>query len=329
MLVAFSYLGLFVSFYSFGDAIFEKSWSVLQASWGQNCAQIVIDCFSREKIYFAPDGWSFVVLLLHFTAGSIVLVSSVLFTTKGIVFSAEKVKPKLNKISLLKNAKNKFGLQGIFEFIKSFAKMLVYGLCCCCFIIFELEEVLGLLRLESRLAMATLFALILRLMGMLVVIAMVFGLIDFAWQYFNFMRKNRMSLKEMRDEHKESEGDPHFKQKRIMRGREIALNHMIEEVKDADVIIVNPTHYAVALKWSKRAGEAPVCVAKGVDHVAMRIREAASAADIAIFDDPPTARALYAGVKLGDEIEPEFYLPVAAAIRFANEIRARAKRGIF
>lgn len=103
------------------------------------------------------------------------------------------------------------------------------------------------------------------------------------------------------------------------------MNQMLADVPEADVVVVNPTHYAVALKWSRLPGEAPVCVAKGVDEIAARIREKAQEAAIPIHRDPPTARALHAIVEIGQEIPEEQYRAVAAAIRFADAMRQRAK----
>ena len=135
-----------------------------------------------------------------------------------------------------------------------------------------------------------------------------------------------MSHKELTDEAKQAEGDPHMKQQRRQRGHEIAMNKMIAEVPTADVVIVNPTHYAVALKWDRSTPGAPECVAKGVDNVAARIREIAQENAVPIHSDPPTARALYASVNLGEEIAPEHYKPVAAAIRFAEAMREKARK---
>ncbi|NCM97925.1 MAG: flagellar biosynthesis protein FlhB, partial [Rhodobacterales bacterium] len=132
--------------------------------------------------------------------------------------------------------------------------------------------------------------------------------------------------KEMMDENKDSEGDPHTKAARRQRGYDIATNRMLEDVPQADVIVVNPTHYAVALKWDRAARRAPVCVAKGVDEIAARIRERAAAAGVPIHRDPPTARALHASVEIGQEIRPDQYRAVAAAIRFAEAMRKRARQ---
>ena len=104
------------------------------------------------------------------------------------------------------------------------------------------------------------------------------------------------------------------------------MNQMLADVPKADGVIVNPTHSAIALSWSRQAGAAPVVVAKGVDEIAARIRETASDAKVAIHSDPPTARAIFATVEIGQEVLPEHYKPVAAAIRFADALRGKAKK---
>ena len=167
--------------------------------------------------------------------------------------------------------------------------------------------------------------LLIEFMFVVLLISLVIGAVDYLWQRHDFMRQNRMSYRELQDEHKRSEGDPHLKQERRQRGAEIATSQMMADVPTADVVIVNPTHYAVALKWSRAPGSAPVCVAKGVDHIAHTIREVATEHSIPIRHDPPTARVLYATTQLGDEIEPDHYKAVAAAIRFAQTMRARAR----
>lgn len=157
-------------------------------------------------------------------------------------------------------------------------------------------------------------------------ISVVIGVVDYAWQHAEHLRTNRMSHKELTDEAKEAEGDPYLKQRRRQKGYDIATNRMMADVPSASVVIVNPSHYAVALRWDRARGGAPVCVAKGTDEVAARIRRVAAEAGVPIHRDPPTARALFATVRIGDEIAPDLYRPVAAAIRFAEDMRRKARR---
>ena len=245
---------------------------------------------------------------------------------RAFVFAPNRLQPKLSKISPLANAKQKFGRSGLFEFAKSSAKMVIYGVILFVYIWAELPRILATQTLAPQLAAVELGRLCVGLMGLVVVVALSIGLIDLLWQRAEHLRKNRMSRKELTDEAKASEGDPQLKHQRRQRGIDMAMNQMLADVPEADVVIVNPTHYAVALKWGRTKGSAPVCVAKGVDEIAARIREVARDSGVPIHSDPPTARALHATVELGAEIGTEHYRAVASAIRFADGLRRKARR---
>jgi flagellar biosynthetic protein FlhB len=157
-------------------------------------------------------------------------------------------------------------------------------------------------------------------------IAAIIAVVVFLWQQQSFISRNRMSHEDLKRETKESEGDPYMKQSRQKRGREIANNRMLMDVPTADVVVTNPEHYAVALKWSRMPGSAPECVAKGEDEIAAAIRKVAAQSGVPIHQDPPTARSLYAAVQIGEEIRVEHYHAVAAAIRFSEEMRTKARQ---
>lgn len=244
---------------------------------------------------------------------------------RALVFAPTKLKPKASRISIISNAKNKFGRSGLFEFSKSFAKLLLYSICLGVFLRLKLPDIVGTIGTSPRTAILLMVRLCIEFLFLTLVIAAALGGIDAVWQHGEHIRKNRMSRKELTDETKEAEGDPYIKQQRRFRAQSIATQQMMAEVPTADVVIVNPTHYAVALKWSRAPGSAPTCVAKGVDEIAAVIRKTAQEAGVPIRSDPPTARAIHATVDIGREISEEHYAPVAAAIRFAEEMRIRAK----
>lgn len=248
-----------------------------------------------------------------------------LIAQRALIFAPSKLKPKLSRISLMSNAKNKFGRGGMFEFAKSFVKLVIYGSCLALFLKANLTEIVSASAAPAQGSVLLMMNLLFRFLFIVIAIALAIGVVDYVWQYAEHMRKNRMSRKEIQDETKDAEGDPHVKQHRRQRAQEIAANQMMSDVPKADVVIVNPTHFAVALKWSRAVGTAPVCVAKGVDEVAAAIRAAAGESSVPIHSDPPTARALHATVEIGQEIAEEYYGPVAAAIRFAEAMRKRAK----
>lgn len=248
-----------------------------------------------------------------------------LVALKGIVFAPTKIAPKLSKISIISNAKNKFGRTGLFQFAVSFSKLLIYSACLALFINARLEEMVSVLQTNPRIIITLLAEICLKFLLVVVIVSGVIGFIDAIWQHFEHLRKNMMSRKEVMDETKNNEGDPHMKQERRQRAHAIASAQMMADVPSADVIIVNPTHYAIALKWDRKPGQAPVCVAKGLDEVALRIREVASENDVPIHSDPPTARAIHATTEIGEQISPDHYRAVAAAIRFAEAMRRKAK----
>lgn len=253
-------------------------------------------------------------------------VLCVLVATRGIVFAGNKIQPKLSKISLITNAKNKYGRNGLFQFVLSFAKLLIYSICLAVFLIWRLDEMVGSVSAEAGQTMALLMGFFIDFLVIVVVVSGIIGGIDAVWQHFEHLRKNRMSRKEVLDETKNSEGDPYMKQERRQRAQAVSGSQVMAEVATADVIIVNPTHYAVALRWERKPGEAPICVAKGIDEMAMTIREIAHENSVPVHSDPPTARSLHATTDVGEEITPEHYKAVAAAIRFAENIRQRAAR---
>jgi len=248
-----------------------------------------------------------------------------LLAQRGFVVAPEKLQPKLNRISPINGFKNKFGPSGLVEFAKTFVKMVAVSTIVSVYMKGKVEMVIGLSRASPVAFIDALMRTFLDLLIAITVFSILIGLVDLLWQRFNFGRKQRMSLQEMRDENKESEGDPHTKSQRRQKGRDIATNRMLQDVPKADVIVVNPTHFAVALKWSRKPGSAPVCVAKGKAEVAARIRELASLAGVPIHSDPPTTRAIFASVEIGQEIQPEHYQAIAAALRFAEIMRRKAR----
>lgn len=250
---------------------------------------------------------------------------AVLLAQRAIVFAPEKLMPKLSRIDPVTNAGQKFGRDGLFEFAKSTVKLILVSILLLAFLASRLPVALGAQAVAPAMAATAMMRLIVEFLMLVLLISAVTGAVDYLWQYHQHLRRNRMSRQELLDEMKQSEGDPHMRRQRRQRGQEIATNRMLADVPKADVVIVNPTHYAVALRWNRASRRAPVCVAKGVDEVAARIRAAAATAGVPIHSDPVTARALHAGVYIGREIRPEHYAPVAAAIRFAEKMRRRAR----
>ncbi len=244
---------------------------------------------------------------------------------QALVFSSDKIQPKLSKLSILKNAKQKFGPTGLVEFLKQLVKLCAIAFTLYIFLKGDLDRMIGAARTDARVTATLMLDSLKIILGAICLIAATIAALDLFWQRYDHIRKLRMSFQDLKDELKRSEGDPHIKAQRRQRAQSIATNRMLLDVPKADVIIVNPTHFAVALKWSREKGSAPECIAKGEDEIAHRIREIAETAKIPIHSDPPTARALFASVEIGQQISPDHYRAVAAAIRFADTARKAAR----
>jgi flagellar biosynthetic protein FlhB len=248
-----------------------------------------------------------------------------LIAQQAVVVAPSRLEPKLQRISPLATAKHKFGPEGLMEFAKSFGKLVLVSVILTVFLSGRAEDILTAAALPPEEGLRLLGNLVVVFMLYIIVLTAAIGALDYLWQRHALMQRNRMSRKEMMDEMKESEGDPYAKRARRERGQELALNQMLADVAEASVVIVNPTHYAVALKWRRGSPTPPIVVAKGVDDVAARIREKAAEAGVPIHRDPPTARALHATVEIGRPIDQGHYRAVAAAIRFAEAMRRKAR----
>jgi flagellar biosynthesis protein FlhB len=239
------------------------------------------------------------------------------------VINAEALMPKFDRISPMAGMKRLFGVEALFQFLKGLAKMIAVGVVGSVILWRDRDRLEVFAKLDPAACLPAVLGIGLKLLaGMLAVHVAIAGA-DYFYARIRWRNKLRMSKEEIKQEMKESEGNPEIKGKlkqlRVMR----AKKRMMAAVPTATVIVTNPTHYAVALRYE--AGmPAPVCVAKGVDALALRIREVAKAHDVAIVENPPLARALHATVEIDREIPAEHYRAVAEVIGFVLRLRRRA-----
>ena len=245
---------------------------------------------------------------------------------RGFNVSAESMKPELKKISPLKGLKRMFSLRSVAEFAKGIAKLVIVGAVGVATIMPELDGLEQLATMSTTQFMAQIHDLVLRLLvGVCSIMALIAGL-DYLYQRFEFMKQMRMSRQEIKDEYKQTEGDPAIKGKIRQLRQERARGRMMSAVPDADVVVTNPTLYAVALKYDSDKMSAPVLVAKGADLVAKRIRAVAEESDVPIVRNPPLTRALYATAELDQEIPVEHYKAVAEVIGYVWRLKGKMRQ---
>jgi flagellar biosynthetic protein FlhB len=265
------------------------------------------------------------ILLIPFAAliGAII-VANVL--QNRFIFSTEPLIPKLEKISFFKGLKRLFSVRGLTEFLKGVIKMIVVA-----FVAYYAvaPTFLHLKQLPDIAIAGTLPYLAESTKRMLIGVCIVMffiAIFDYLYQRFEYIKSLRMSKQEIKDEYKQQEGDPQIKQRLRQIRMERAKKRMIAAVPTADVIITNPTHYSIALKYDVDTMRAPKVVAKGLDNIALRIREVAKEHDIPLVENPPLAQALYATVDIDKEIPGEYYKAVAEVITYVYRLKGKLKK---
>lgn len=232
---------------------------------------------------------------------------------QAVVWSTEPLRPKLERISPLAGAKRLFSANTALEALKSLLKLALLTFLLAAVLWPALERVLATVR-GTALLNRELQRLGLQLFGATCLALLVLAALDLAWQRHRHGRDMRMSRQELREEHRQSEGDPLVRQRLRALRMERSRRRMLAEVPSATVVITNPTHYAVALRWEAGRMAAPVLVAKGVDHMASRIRELARSHGVPVIENPPLARALHGALEPGQTIPPAYYKAVAEII---------------
>ncbi|WP_425987979.1 flagellar biosynthesis protein FlhB [Brevundimonas sp. TWP2-3-2] len=240
----------------------------------------------------------------------------------GLLFSAEKMKPKWEKVSPMGGLKRIFGPDGLMQFAQTFAKLIAVSIICWMVLEPHMREFENMAAMSPAAILPLARDLMIALMASTLVFLVLGAGADFIWQRMRFAKRQRMTKEEVKEEYKNTEGDPHVKAKlkqiRMQRSRQ----RMMQNVPKATVIVTNPTHYSVALRYE--AGDAaPVCVAKGVDALALRIREVAREHDVPIVENVPLARALYAAVDIDETIPREHFEAAARIIGFVMQKRKR------
>jgi len=232
------------------------------------------------------------------------------------VFTGSRIKPELSKISPLAGFKRIFGPSGLFNFAKGVGKLAIVGALLFVALWPERDLLIMSLTADAATLLALMKTLILKLVVLAVIAMIIIAAFDYAFQRHTWKQRLKMTRDEVRRELKETEGDPQVKG-RLRQLREGRMRkRMLAAVKDATVLVMNPTHYAVALGYEMGSEAAPVCLAKGLDDLALRMRDAADEHNVPVVENPPLARALYASAEIDEEIPLDHYEAVAKVIGF-------------
>lgn len=237
--------------------------------------------------------------------------------------TAKPLQPKLSKINPISGMKKLFSARKIFDLIKSIAKLLVMGAVIISFLSGRKESLFLLYDIPLRQAIGLMGSLIIDLGLRIAMAYMIIAFIDLIYQRRKFHKDMMMTKQEVKDEYKNSEGDPQVKGKIKSRMMEASRRRMMQQLPQADVVITNPTHYAVAIKYNAEESDAPIVVAKGADYLAQRIKEIARENDVEIVENKPLARMLYTNVEVGEMVPPELYKAVAEVLAYVYHLQGK------
>lgn len=272
-------------------------------------------------------GWKLLGLVLLAGAAPLVLALFAAFGAGylqfGLLLSSESLTPSLEKISPLAGLKRIFSMRSFSDFLKGLLKIAVIGGIVYAVITPTVGDLHKLIGMEMVQLLGVITDLLNRLLFTVFAAMVVVTVMDVFYQRYEHIKGLRMSRQEIKDEMRESEGDPMIKGRLRQLRMERARKRMMAEVPKADVVVTNPTHYAVALKYDPLEMASPKVVAKGVDKVAQKIREIAAEANVPVVENPPLARGLYAAVNIDQEVTPEFYKAVAEVIGYIYRLKRR------
>jgi flagellar biosynthetic protein FlhB len=241
----------------------------------------------------------------------------------GFLISQKALSPKFSRLNPIQGFAQMFSMRAGIKLGMNLAKVSVVVLATVYYVYDDLPKLLSLVRLETEPLLAAAASLVWWLALKIAVLLMILGLIDYVFQWFQHEKDLRMTKQEIKEEYKRMEGDPMVKQCRAKVARQLMMQRLKQDVPKADVIVANPTHFAVALKYDGKDMAAPKVVAKGADYLAMRIREIAIANNIPIVERPPLARALYKHVEVGKQIPAEYYSAVAEILAYVYRLSGR------
>ena len=269
----------------------------------------------------------FTSFLFHYTIEIVLLVAPLLsilvlvgiianISQVGPLFTTKPLKPKPEKINPISGFKNKFSMKGLVELIKGILKVAIIGGVGYFTIYPRRDDLIAMSGTDLVTSLTVIYDIIFSLSWKVCIILIILGLLDYIYQKYEFEKSIKMTKQEIKDEFKNTEGNPEIKRKVKSIQIQMASKRMMTKIPEADVVVTNPTHFAIAIKYNPDEAPAPIVIAKGVDAVAMRIKEKAKEHGIPIVENKPLARSLYKLVDLGRMVPPDLFIAVAEVLAY-------------
>ncbi|MFZ5966575.1 MAG: flagellar biosynthesis protein FlhB [Bacillota bacterium] len=239
----------------------------------------------------------------------------------GFLFTTETLTFKLEKLNPINGFKRMFSVRSLVELVKSFIKIGVVGYVAFSYIIKNSKNIMNIFDMDLEKIAVFLFKMTFQIMFRAAIVLLVLAVLDYYYQKWQYEKDLRMSKQEVKEEYKQMEGDPQVKSKIKEKQRQISMRRMMQDVPKADVIITNPTHYAVAVRYDNSIDHAPIILAKGKDLIAQNIKKVANEHEVPIVENKPLARAIYYTVEIGEYLPPELYQAVAEVLAYVYRLK--------
>ncbi len=316
-----------VSINAFGSIIYEQITQYMKKAFTEYLTMTdAIDPGILAKLFI--DG----LLVLAKTTLPLLLIAALAafivgYAQVGFLFTLETLKPKGNRINPFSGFKRIFSMRSIVELVKSIIKILIVGWVAYSYLKSKTNDVVTLMNQDLLDVLSFIgnaaFAVALRICVAMIIV----GFLDYLYQRFDYEKSLKMTKQEVKEEYKQLEGNPEIKSKIKQKQRQMSMRRMMQEIPKADVVITNPTHFAVAIKYDAQKASAPYVVAKGQDYIALRIKQVANENKIQIVENKPLARTLFSTVDIGQAIPPELYQAVAEILAFVYNLKNGGRAG--
>lgn len=264
---------------------------------------------------------TFLLIMAPILGGAFVIAVIANYVQIGWLFSTKALQPKFDRMNPLSGFKRMISLQSLYELLKAMFKLIIVAVIAFVQIKGHMDLIMRSMTMGLTESIYPTFIAVLDTCFAISGALAVFSIVDYVYQWFKYEKDLMMSKYEVKTEFKQMEGDPQIKSKRQQKHREMAARRMMQSVPDADVVITNPTHYAVALKYDEDTKSAPEVLAKGQDRIALRIKEIAREHDVEIVENKEVARALYASCEVGSEIPTSLYQSVAEILAYVYKMK--------
>lgn len=324
IITLFSLLAVIFTIQTVGAQILKAMGDGFDHFWGLAATKTTLESGDLTTLFY--DGAIFYITAAFFPMLAAILAATLvtLAQTRGL-FNMKQLRPKFSKLNPISGIKKLFSMRGAIELIKSLLKISILSYVIYSKFAEHFGEFPRLMEMEFGQVLAFGSALLMDIVTNVAVLFAFLAAIDFMYQRWQYEKDLRMSKHEIKEEYKQTEGDPQIKNKIRQKQREMAMGRMMENVPSADVVIKNPTHYAVAIRYEAGKNRSPVVLAKGADYVALRIIRTAEENDVPIMENKPLARGLYENVPLDREIPEEFFQPVAEVLAFVYSTQKTKK----